>query len=158
MAAPIVLIPARLASSRLPGKALLDMAGMPAGHCRRARQLVAAPGPLALGIMAGGGLAGAFGGMGGGAAFSGSSAVTILTRITQGAGVVAFVVLLALNYMSLSSNRAALSESELKGARKGLSTVLPGTPAPAAAPAGNEAAPAQVPGLGGGAQPQENGK
>ena len=106
----------------------------------------------------GGGLAGAFGGMGGGAAFSGSSAVTILTRITQGAGVVAFVVLLALNYMSLSSNRAALSESELKGARKGLSTVLPGIPAPAAAPAGNEAAPAQVPGLGGGAQPQENGK
>ena len=106
----------------------------------------------------GGGLAGAFGGMGGGAAFTGSSAVTILTRITQGAAVVAFVVLLVLNYMSLSSNRAAQSESELKGARRGLSTVLP-TSAPAQeAPAQGQGEPAQIPGLGGGAQPQGSGK
>ena len=104
----------------------------------------------------GGGLAGAFGGMGGNAAFTGSSTVTILTRITQGAAVVAFVVLIALNYMSLSSNRAALSESELKGARKGLSTVLPAAAPVPAGPAGG--APAQVPGLGGGSEPQGSGK
>ncbi len=106
----------------------------------------------------GGGLAGAFGGMGGNAAFTGSSTVTILTRITQGVAVAAFVVLIGLNYMSLSSNRAAQSESELKGARKGLSTVLPaGMPVPAAAPAAGDA-PAQVPGLGGGAAPEGSGK
>ena len=111
----------------------------------------------------GGGLAGAFGGMGGNAAFTGSSTVTILTRITQGVAIAAFVVLIALNYMSLSSNRAAQSESELKGARRGLSTVLPSAPAPAgmavpaAAPAAGDA-PAQVPGLGGGAASQGSGK
>ena len=105
----------------------------------------------------GGGLAGAFGGMGGNAAFTGSSTVTILTRITQGAGIAAFVILIALNYMSLSSNRAAQSESELKGARRGLSTVLPSSaPVPAEPAAGG--APAQVPGLGGGAAPQGSGK
>ncbi len=104
----------------------------------------------------GGGLAGAFGGMGGNAAFTGSSTVTILTRITQGAGIAAFVILIALNYMSLSSNRAAQSESELKGARRGLSTVLPSAPAPVEPAAGG--APAQVPGLGGGTAPQGSGK
>lgn len=105
----------------------------------------------------GGGLAGAFGGMGGNAAFTGSSTVTILTRITQGAGIAAFVILIALNYMSLSSNRAAQSESELKGARRGLSTVLPSAAPVQAEPAAG-GAPAQVPGLGGGAAPQGSGK
>ncbi len=104
----------------------------------------------------GGGLAGAFGGMGGGAAFTGSSTVTILTRITQGAAIVAFVVLLALNYLSLSSNRAAQSASELKGQHSGLSAVLPPSSALPIAP---QAAPASIPGLGGGAAaPQGNGK
>lgn len=103
----------------------------------------------------GGGLASAFGGMGGSAAFTGSSTVTILTRITQGAGIAAFVVLVGLNYMSLSTNRAAQSQSELKGARKGLSTVLPTSAPSPAAPVGE---PAQIPGLGGGAQPQGSGK
>jgi len=92
----------------------------------------------------GGGLAGAFGGMGGGAAFSGSSAVTILTRATQWMGVVAFVVLISLNFMSLRAHRAAQNDSELKGARKGLSAVLP----PASA-SGSQT----IPGLGGGAAP-----
>ena len=105
----------------------------------------------------GGGLAGAFGGMGGGAAFTGSSAVTILTRITQVAAVVAFALLLVLNYMSLGSNRAAQHESELKGARRGLSTVLPASAPVQAAPSQGEQ-PAQIPGLGGGAQPQGSGK
>jgi preprotein translocase subunit SecG len=103
----------------------------------------------------GGGLAGAFGGMGGGAAFTGSSTVTILTRITQGAAIAAFVVLLSLNYLSLNSNRAAQSQSELKGARRGLSTVLPPSSALPLAPA---TAPAQVPGLGGGSAPAAAGK
>ena len=97
----------------------------------------------------GGGLAGAFGGMGGNAAFTGSSTVTILTRVTQWAAALSFVVLLALNAMSLSANRAAMGESELKGARKGLSSVLP--QAPVSPPAG---APASIPGLGGEAAPE----
>jgi preprotein translocase subunit SecG len=100
----------------------------------------------------GGGLAGAFGGMGGSAAFTGSSTVTILTRITQGAAVAAFVVLLGLNYLSLNSNRAAQSQSELKGARRGLSAVLPPSSALPLAPQGQQA-PAQIPGLGGGSAP-----
>lgn len=103
----------------------------------------------------GGGLAGAFGGMGGGAAFTGSSAVTILTRVTQWVAAIVFVVLLALNAMSLSANRAAMGESELKGARRGLSAVLPASAPLPTAPAG---APAQVPGLGGGEAPQGSGK
>ena len=103
----------------------------------------------------GGGLAGAFGGMGGNAAFTGSSTVTILTRVTQWAAAISFVVLIALNSLSLTANRAAQSESELKGARRGLSAVLPPEAAPA--PASPSSAPAQIPGLGGGA-PQSNGK
>ena len=101
----------------------------------------------------GGGLAGAFGGMGGNAAFTGSSTVTILTTITKWLGAVAFAVLLILNYMSLSSHRAAQGESELKGARKGLSAVLPSTSAPTGGipGLGGNAAPA-IPGLGGSPQ------
>jgi hypothetical protein len=56
-----------------------------------------------------------------------------------------------LNYLSLSSNRAAQSQSELKGARRGLSTVLPPS---SVLPVSPVAAPAQVPGLGG-ANPQQ---
>jgi preprotein translocase subunit SecG len=97
----------------------------------------------------GGGLAGAFGGMGGGAAFTGSSTVTILTRITQGAGVVALVVLLALDYLSLNSSRSAQFQSELKGSH-GLSTVLPSSPPV------SPAVPSQIPGLG--AAPPESGQ
>jgi preprotein translocase subunit SecG len=92
----------------------------------------------------GGGLAGAFGGMGGGGAFTGSSAVTILTKVTQWTAVVSFVVLLTLNALSSQNQRAVLGESELKGASGGLSGAIPSnlgptqtnTPLPGAAPAG----------------------
>src|SRR5690606_40160336 len=73
----------------------------------------------------GGGLAGAFGGMGGGAAFSGSSAATFLTKLTQGVALVSLVILLALNWMSTQGIQSGQRESELKGARRGLSSVLP---------------------------------
>jgi preprotein translocase subunit SecG len=77
----------------------------------------------------GGGLAGAFGGMGGSGAFTGSSAVTILTKITQWLALISFVVLLSLNALSARSQRAAVGESELKGASTGLSGAIPGQPA-----------------------------
>src|ERR1043165_8608667 len=48
----------------------------------------------------GGGLAGAFGGMGGNAAFSGSSASTFLTTLTRYVALASFIILLGLNYMS----------------------------------------------------------
>src|SRR5690606_23389687 len=70
----------------------------------------------------GGGLAGAFGGMGSSGAFTGSSAVTILTKITQWTAVVSFVVLIGLNALGSRSQGAGLGESELKGA----SSVLDG--------------------------------
>ncbi len=73
----------------------------------------------------GGGLAGAFGGMGGGAAFTGSSAATFLTKLTQGVALVSFVLLLALNYMSTKGIESGRRDSELKSARKGLSSVIP---------------------------------
>lgn len=76
----------------------------------------------------GGGLAGAFGGMGGGGAFTGSSAVTILTKVTQWVAVVSFIVLLAMNALSSRNQRAVLGDSELKGASSGLSGALPGAP------------------------------
>ncbi len=95
----------------------------------------------------GGGLAGAFGGMGGGAAFTGSSAVTILTRVTQWSGAVSFVVLIMLNAMSLRAHRAAQTASELKAASKGLSAVLP------AMPSGSNS----IPGLGGNATESDAG-
>lgn len=83
----------------------------------------------------GGGLAGAFGGMGGSAAFSGSSTATFLTKITWGLAGVSFAIILILNGMAMSGNNASLKESELKAARKGLSSVLPAAPA-AGAPTG----------------------
>ncbi len=100
----------------------------------------------------GGGLAGAFGGMGGNSAFTGSSAVTILTKITQWTAVVSFVVLLGLN--ALGSRHATTgTESELKGASSGLDGGIPTTvgptqtnsPIPGAAPAEPAAAPAPAP-------------
>lgn len=90
----------------------------------------------------GGGLAGAFGGMGGSAAFTGSSTATFLTKITWGLGGASIVLILVLNAMAMSGNNATQKESELKSARKGLSSVLPMAPA---APSG---APQGIPGLG----------
>ena len=93
----------------------------------------------------GGGLAGAFGGMGGGAAFTGSSAATFLTKLTQGAALVSFVLLLCLNYMSTKGIDSGRQDSELKSARRGLSSVLPMSPAPTG---GVTEGPAPIPGLG----------
>lgn len=93
----------------------------------------------------GGGLAGAFGGMGGSAAFTGSSTATFLTKITWGLAAVSFALILALNALAMNGNRATQKESELKSARKGLSSVLPIAPPSAASQQG----PAQgIPGLG----------
>ncbi|MDB5104651.1 MAG: preprotein translocase, SecG subunit [Fibrobacteres bacterium] len=78
----------------------------------------------------GGGLAGAFGGMGGGAAFTGSSAATFLTKLTQGVALVSFILLLGLNYLSTKGIESGRRESELKSARHGLSSVLPPGQAP----------------------------
>jgi preprotein translocase subunit SecG len=95
----------------------------------------------------GGGLAGAFGGMGGGGAFTGSSAVTILTKVTQWVAIASFVVLLSLNALSSRSQKASVGDSELKGASSGLSGAIPqqgpatfgptqtNAPVPGAAPA-----------------------
>jgi preprotein translocase subunit SecG len=102
----------------------------------------------------GGGLAGAFGGMGAGGAFTGSSAVTILTRITQWAAIAGFIILLALNALGSRAQKVGLGESELKGAaaeeQGGLGGAIPATvgptqvntPMPGAAPAAEDAAPA----------------
>ena len=73
----------------------------------------------------GGGLAGAFGGLGGGAAFTGSSTATFLTKLTGWAAVGCFIVLIGLNYFSMQGNTRSQQQSELKGARKGLSGALP---------------------------------
>ena len=74
----------------------------------------------------GGGLAGAFGG-GGGGAFTGSSAVTILTKMTQWVAAIGFVVLIGLSALGSRNNLNGLGESELKGAHKGLSEAIPAT-------------------------------
>jgi preprotein translocase subunit SecG len=94
----------------------------------------------------GGGLAGAFGGMGGGAAFTGSSAATFLTKLTQGVALASFILLLGLNYMSTKGIETGRRESELKSARHGLSSVLPAGKAPSN---GASEGPANaIPGLG----------
>ncbi len=93
----------------------------------------------------GGGLAGAFGGMGGGAAFTGSSAATFLTKLTQGAAFASFILLIGLNILSTKGIDSGRRSSELKSARHGLSSVLPNSPAPTAGGAG---APSAIPGLG----------
>jgi preprotein translocase subunit SecG len=94
----------------------------------------------------GGGLAGAFGGMGGGAAFTGSSAATFLTKLTQGVALASFILLLGLNYMSTKGIETGRRESELKSARHGLSSVLPAGKAPST---GASEGPANaIPGLG----------
>ncbi|MEO7779158.1 MAG: preprotein translocase subunit SecG [Fibrobacteria bacterium] len=94
----------------------------------------------------GGGLAGAFGGMGGGAAFTGSSAATFITKLTQGVALASFVLLLALNYMSTKGIESGRRESELKSAHKGLSSVIPEGTAPSN---GASQGPAKaIPGLG----------
>lgn len=90
----------------------------------------------------GGGLAGAFGGMGSSGAFTGSSAVTILTKVTQWTAIVSFVVLVGLNALG-SRSQAVAAESELKGASSVLDGGIPTTvgptqmnsPIPGAAPA-----------------------
>ncbi len=93
----------------------------------------------------GGGLAGAFGGMGGGAAFTGSSAATFLTKLTQGTAVVSFVLLIGLNILSTRGIDSGRRESELKAGRKGLSSVLPAR-MPSSGAEGQ--GPAAIPGLG----------
>jgi preprotein translocase subunit SecG len=93
----------------------------------------------------GGGLAGAFGGMGGSAAFTGSSTATFLTKLTQGVALTSFVLLLALNYMSTKGIESGRRESELKSARKGLSSVIPGQ---LPANGDSEGAHKAIPGLG----------
>ncbi len=97
----------------------------------------------------GGGLAGAFGGMGGNAAFSGSSASTFLTTLTRWMAGASFVILILLNIMSTKGIETGRRESELKGARHGLSSVLPsgGLPSGVGAPAGQGPA-NSIPGLG----------
>lgn len=95
----------------------------------------------------GGGLAGAFGGMGGGAAFSGSSASTFITTLTRWVAAVSFAILIGLNIMSTKGIESGRRESELKGARKGLSSVLPSSPLPAGMGEGQGPANA-IPGLG----------
>jgi preprotein translocase subunit SecG len=97
----------------------------------------------------GGGLAGAFGGMGGSAAFSGSSTATFLTTLTWWIAGVSFAAILLLNWMAMSGNNQTQRESELKAARKGLSSVLPAAPA-----AGSSQGQSQgIPGLGAPATP-----
>jgi preprotein translocase subunit SecG len=91
----------------------------------------------------GGGLAGAFGGMGGSGAFTGSSAVTILTKITAWVATAAFIVLLTINGLGARSQQATLGDSELKKSASGLSGAIPA--GPVAAPMGE--APGAVPGL-----------
>ena len=88
----------------------------------------------------GGGLAGAFGGTGG-AAFTGGSAVTILTKITQGLALVSFIVLLGLSYFSSQVSQSNFGESELKKNSNALSGALP------------QQAPMPLPGVGGQAAP-----
>jgi preprotein translocase subunit SecG len=91
----------------------------------------------------GGGLAGAFGGMGGSSAFTGSSAVTILTKVTQWTAVVSFFVLLGLSAIGSRNLATGLGESELKGASSGLGGAIPtsvgptqvNSPIPGAVPA-----------------------
>lgn len=92
----------------------------------------------------GGGLAGAFGGMGGSAAFTGSSTATFLTKITWGLAAASFALILALNALAMNGNNATQKESELKSARKGLSSVLP-IASPTGAPQGSVQG---IPGLG----------
>jgi len=77
----------------------------------------------------GGGLAGAFGGMGSSGAFTGSSAVTILTKVTQWTAIVSFVILLALNALG-SRSQVVATESELKGASSVLGGGIPTTVGP----------------------------
>ena len=97
----------------------------------------------------GGGLAGAFGGMGGSAAFSGSSASTFITTLTRWVAAVSFAILIGLNIMSTKGIETGRRESELKGARKGLSSVLPSSSMPAGVGAGEGQGPATaIPGLG----------
>lgn len=110
----------------------------------------------------GGGLAGAFGGMGGNAAFSGSSASTFLTTLTRYMALASFLILLGLNYMSTRGIESGRRDSELKGAHRGMSSVLPsggaagqtgGNGAPANAIPGLGTAPEKAPAPAGGAAP-----
>ncbi len=72
----------------------------------------------------GGGLAGAFGGMGSNAAFSGASAATLLTKITQWTAIASFVVILLLNALSVKKSGPQGFSSDLEP-RKSLSSVIP---------------------------------
>jgi preprotein translocase subunit SecG len=82
----------------------------------------------------GGGLAGAFGGMGSNAAFSGSSAANFITTITTWVAVGLFAVIIGLNVISGKLSHATQADSELKSAQKGLSSGLPTSAMPLPAP------------------------
>lgn len=107
----------------------------------------------------GGGLAGAFGGMGGGAAFTGSGTATFLTKSTWFLALGFFVIIIALGALGTHSSANRGGESELKG--KWISNALPAAPAAGAAPGaipgvgGSNDAPKAIPGLPA-AQPAES--
>jgi preprotein translocase subunit SecG len=98
----------------------------------------------------GGGLAGAFGGMGGGAAFSGSSTATFLTKLTWYFCLGFFLLIMGMGVVGTKRSASRMGESELKGATKWMSNALPGSaPNTGAIPglgSGSQAAPA-IPGL-----------
>ena len=73
----------------------------------------------------GGGLAGALGGVSGGAAFSGASAATIITKITQWTAIIGFAVILTLNALSVKKSGPRSAKTEI-GERQSLSNVVPG--------------------------------
>ncbi len=75
----------------------------------------------------GGGLAGALGGMGSGAALSGKGATSFLTKITQFVAISLFVLILGLNVLSGKKNALAGGGgvSELKATSEDFSSVLP---------------------------------
>ncbi len=72
----------------------------------------------------GGGLAGAFGGMGGGAAFTGSSTATFMTKLTTGVAILSFALILGLNALSRSGGTAPV-DSQLRSATQGMSSAIP---------------------------------
>ena len=97
----------------------------------------------------GGGLAGAFGGMGGQAAFTGTGAANFLTRYTVYLALASFVVIVILNVLSDNASERGREASEMKGAKEGLSTILPEGVRQEAAPGSAPAAPGggPIPGL-----------
>ncbi len=63
----------------------------------------------------GGGLAGALGGMGSGAAFSGTSAESAITKLTRWTAIALFVVIISINILAGKKGQGGGVESELTG-------------------------------------------